>query len=219
MGQLIRALILFLGGTLLLAKSHLAYFHLQLFEKEIKQYPFFDLIYQHHPKAFKLFLSQAKNQLADPDKIAMQSFKLVNQIFPHHLQSAPNDAILHYLKATHTLYAYLYKTQPEAIFTLERPNHFTPWQDDPLLRNHLENLLKSKHTILKKAPLPSSPLLPEKKHLKLIAAFFATLSPHTPFCDLKLILHFYDQLLSLDPTQAGEIVRYMAYLKALRHTP
>src|SRR5262245_44917773 len=95
------------------------------FEHELKKQPLFALIAKSYPKEFAIYLGKVKKDLKEnhDNLIPNHSAQLVNKIFYHSLQQAPDDYIELYLKATLDLYHYLKGQDPRAVVKMENPEN------------------------------------------------------------------------------------------------
>lgn len=98
-------------------------YEMYTFEENIKaEYPLFKTISLTDPKEFKEFIDKSKNSIylnEPPEKIAIYSAELINNIFPKYLLKASNETIFDYLNAQVHLYRELYKDDPDLVVKIE----------------------------------------------------------------------------------------------------
>lgn len=205
------------------------------FEKTILQQPLFALIAKQHPQVFtqymhKVKISMEKNQ--DNELVPAYTADLVNTIFDQHLQTAPDESIYIYLKATLDLYRYLYTQNPQAVLKLEKgsndvPVDFNKIWEDKTFQLLLSHVLDAKKLIIEasvQSPVQATPdeksvpllnnvidELVKKYGAQIVKAVFATGNiPVPPQIGAAVIMEFYAGVASQGKENAGIIMRYIA---------
>lgn len=208
------------------------------FEQQIKKQPLFALIEKHHPEEFKEFIKKARKSLSKNeglDAITAYSTELTNRIFYQHLQTAPDENILQYLKSTLDLYRYLYVIDPRAVVKLENGDESIPvdlqsfWEDKSF-QSLLNQVLQAKQKIIEgsitnPASLPTqemtTPILNSvldeligKFGKDVVRSVFTPTSVKIPpKLAAAVIIDFYAAIVASGPEKAGIVMRHIADLK------
>lgn len=209
------------------------------FETELKKQPLFDLIAKNHPKEFAQFIQKVKEELRkkqDSSAVSMNSAQFVNAIFYQHLQHAPDDYIVLYLKATVDLYHHLNGLDPRAVVKLENGNSAidfdlnTLWEDKNF-RALLSHLLDTKRYVIEAGiKTPQAPPEEAKGEALLqgvindlvakygdgivAKVFSSTDTSVPPNVGAQVIIEFYSNILNAGKENAGMIMRHIGHIKA-----
>lgn len=207
------------------------------FEHEIVKHPLFHLIAKQHPEEFAVFVKQVKQGLLNKQSDATltgYSSQLMDRVFYQHLQTAPNEAIMHYLGAVLELYRFIYNQDPRAVLAMEygqatTGDFGTIWKDNhfQILLNHL---LQVKTKVIEASidspmalPLQTeaAPLLQnvlqamsQKYGENLVKQMFMKEQNAVPANIIApLIIDFYARIGMEGQEKAGTMMRYIASLK------
>ncbi|MBS0288916.1 MAG: hypothetical protein JSS07_02615 [Proteobacteria bacterium] len=205
------------------------------FEHEIKKQALFALISRHYPTEYSDYIKTAKQHLKkdQPTLIANDSAQLVNKIFYQSLGQASDDYVVLYLKATLDLYHYLNSQDPRAVVKLENGSDKIEYDLNALYQNQdfqnkLALLLDTKRFVIEAASQSKTPLN-EKQAAPLLQGVLTDLGNkfgeglvRSTFTDnqipantaAQIIIEFYTHILGTGKENAGNIMRYIAYLKA-----
>ena len=236
---LVIALVLGMGGAKLSNQFRYPEYLSWRFEEELKKQPLFDMIAKNHPKEFARFIQKVKQTLRENEDTALvssYSAEFVNSIFYQHLQHAPDDNIVLYLKATIDLYQHLNGKDPRAVVKLESANNTiafdlnTLWEDKDF-RALLSHLLDTKRYVIEAGI--KSPHQPEDGAKadallqgvlnELVAkygdsvvtnVFSSTDTTVPPNVGAQVIIQFYSNILGTGKENAGMIMRHIARIKA-----
>lgn len=210
------------------------------FDSDIKKQPLFALIAKTHPQEFKQYVDKVQQTIreqGDVNVVPALSAQLVNSIFYQHLQHAPDENILLYLKATLDLYHYLNGQEPRAVVKIENDDKTIPvnlnvfWSDKKFqaLLNHL--LDTKRYVIVTGIETPvASPTSKEAKPLlqgvlntlnhkygeKVIQEVFSSQNSVPANVGAQAIIEFYTEILKSGKENAGVLMRHMAHMKAER---
>lgn len=211
------------------------------FEREIMKQPLFNLIAQAHPQEFQAYLQKIKQIIkkGQTQTIPAYSAQLLNQIFFTHLQHAPDENVMLYLRATVDLYQYLYTKDPRAVVKLENNDptnyDFKEIFADKMFQSLLNHLLDTKRFLIENAikspqPIPSAsqgePLLQlvldqltQKYGENTVHLLFTPGSEMPPSIQAKLFIEFYSDISNLGKERSGVLMRYIGSLRAQELKP
>jgi hypothetical protein len=226
------------GATLGLGKVFLfAPYEKMIIQKEANLVPIMSAIKQYHPKEYAELMDEvqrAAKKDGNHERVFEYAYIIANRLFLKDLKSAPDEVIYHYIYNMKQFYSALYAIKPSLIVKMERA--------DISLRAELMNLLKdpelkkifssgvlAKSAVIKAAvqtpsaaptqnivvPIFSS--LMKKLYFKygeeaVNGTFNLSNTKVDPDTEGKIIMDFYQEIISLDRVKLGELMRYIAYV-------
>lgn len=207
------------------------------FERQIYEVPLFTLVAKHHPEQYAAFVNQVKQGILDKQpeaQLAAYSSVLMERVFYLHLQTAPDEAVMHYLGAILELYRYLHNQDPRAVLRMEygqsAKGDFSAVWEEPEFKRLLNQLLETKKKVIEASianpvEIPSKsvaiPLLDaqlkemsEKYGEQMVKEIFNRKQGAIPANLIApLVMDFYARIGAQGPEKAGIIMRYIASQK------
>ncbi len=205
----------------------------------VNRIPIIPAIKEYHPKLYEELMQKAKGSVKKqeaPESFVAYSLIYVNQVFINDLKNAPDDAIYEYVLQVKQFYDILSQHDPKLVIRMEKADvsiikDLPTLSKDPDFKLALDKMVDAKKNVIAQAiknpsaPPPESTVRPifnslmiklnDKYGAQVVNDTFSFTKSDVPAeIESKVIIDFYREIVNMNKSNVGALMRYIASISA-----